>query len=118
MPLKRTNKTRERRSSQRFRIECDVRYRIVDVEEFGSGKTVDMSSSGILLTTDRVMSPECRVEVEVDWPVKLDNGAALKLVVMGRVVRSEKNDGALAGVKILRHTFQLASSRRVAAGNH
>jgi len=109
-----TNNPPERRASQRFRIECNVRYRIVgqDVfEEFGSGKTVNISSGGVLLATDRVLSPGLRVEVEVEWPVKLDNRVSMKLVIVGRVVRSKKNDVALAAVKITRYTFHTAAQR-------
>lgn len=61
-----------------------------------------MSASGLLITTDRVLSPGCLVEVEIDWPVKGADGAPLKLFVQGHIVRS---DVALAGVKILRYTF-------------
>jgi hypothetical protein len=92
----------ERRSSQRFLIECDVRYRVLKIEEFGSGKTVNMSASGILITTDRVLSPGLLVEVEIDWPVKAADGVPLKLFVQGQIVRSNV---ALASVKILRYTF-------------
>ena len=92
----------ERRSSQRFLIECDVRYRVLRIEEFGSGKTVNMSANGILITTDRVLSPGCLVEVEIDWPVKAPDGVPLKLFVQGQIVRSSIG---LAAVKILRYTF-------------
>jgi hypothetical protein len=107
-----TNDPLERRSSRRFPVLCDVRYRVISdgaFEEFSSGKTLNTSSCGVLIATDRVRSPGLRVEVEVDWPVKLDDGASMKLVIMGRVVRSTKNDVALVGVKILRHTFHTAS---------
>jgi hypothetical protein len=114
-----TNNPPERRSSRRFPVLCDARYRVISngaFEEFGSGKTVNMSSRGVLIVTDCVLSPGLRVEVEVDWPVKLDDGASMKLVIMGRVVRSTKNDVALVGVKILRHAFHTASFWSV-AGN-
>jgi hypothetical protein len=75
-----------------------------------------MSGNGILLTADRMLSPGLPVEVEIDWPVRRTDGAPLKLVVRGRIVRSEKNDVALAGVRISRYTFQTAS-RWIVAGN-
>jgi len=110
-----TNNQPERRASPRFGIECDIRYRIIGrgAFEFGSGKTVNMSSGGILLTTDRVLSPGSQVEVEVDWPVKLDDWVSLKLIIMGQIVRSEKRAVVLVGVKISRHTFHTASGRGV-----
>jgi hypothetical protein len=107
----------ERRASKRFRVVYDFRYRVVGVEVFSRGKTVNMSTGGMLLAIDRVLSPGLLVEVEVDWPVKLAEQVSLKLVVEGQIVRSDKNDVALVGVKILRHTFHTASSQGV-AGNH
>jgi hypothetical protein len=82
------------------------------IEESGSGKTVNISSGGVLVATDRVLSPGSRVEIEMDWPVKLDGGVSLKLVISGRVVRSNADDVALAGVKILRHAFHTVSKGR------
>jgi hypothetical protein len=79
------------------------------VKESGRGKTLNISSNGILVTTDRVLAPGLRLEVEVDWPAKLDGRVSLKLVVQGKIVRSTKNDVAVAGVKISRHTFHTAS---------
>ena len=82
------------------------------VEEFGRGKTLNISSSGILVTTDRVLAPGLRLEVEIDWPVRLDGQVSLKLVVQGKIVRSAKNDVAVAGVKISRHTFRTSKDAR------
>jgi hypothetical protein len=109
-----TNNPPERRASKRFRIECDVRYQVIGrgvFEGFLTGKTVNMSSGGVLLATDRVLTPGLRVQLEVDWPVKLNDEVKLKLVIRGKVVRSEEGVVALAGVKISRHTFHTASGR-------
>ena len=59
----------------------DVRYRVFDGStiEVGSGQTVDMSSNGVLFTTERTLAPEERVEVSVNWPVQLDNKCPLEL---------------------------------------
>src|SRR5260370_11042032 len=103
----------ERRACARFPIVRDVRYRVVGVEVFSRGKTVNMSSGGMLLAIDRVLSPRLLVEVEVDWPVKLADQVSMKLVVRGRIVRSEKNDVALARLKISRYTFHTASGRSI-----
>jgi hypothetical protein len=70
---------------------------------------VNISSSGVLVAIDRVLSPGLRVEVEVDWPVKLDDGVSIKLVVSVRVVRSKEDDVPLAGMKIVRYAFHTAS---------
>jgi hypothetical protein len=68
-----------------------------------------MSSVGLLIATDQVLSPGMRVKVEVSWPVKLDERVYLKLVVLGRIVRTESGTVALAGLKISRHAFHTAA---------
>jgi hypothetical protein len=101
----------ERRASPRFLIECDVRYRIVGgsvSKPLGVGRTVNMSSGGLLFTTERLLSPGLRVEIEMDWPVERDEGVTQKLIIMGQIVRSETRTVSLAGVKISRHAFQTA----------
>lgn len=75
----------------------------------GTGRTVDISSGGILIVTDRPLLPGMRLEIEVDWPLITTDEGSLKLSIQGRIVRSEENDVALAGVKILRHTFHTTS---------
>jgi hypothetical protein len=97
----------ERRGSRRYNVERDIHYRIVAGGAFeGIGKTVNMSGNGMLLITDRVLSPGWRLEVEVDWPRRAAGQGSVKLFVKGSVVRSKKNHVAIAGVKILRYNFQ------------
>lgn len=101
----------ERRAALRFHIECKVSYKIVGGDtlgEMGQGKTVNMSSGGILFTTDHALARGARVEVEVEWPIKLNDRIPLKLVVQGKIVRSENTHLALAGLQILGHHFRLA----------
>lgn len=96
----------ERRSSWRFLIEREIRYRVVGVEVFSRGKTVNISTGGMLIVTDRLLPPGMQLQVEVDWPSQVDAAATLKLVALCTVVRSEIRAIALAGLKITRHEFQ------------
>ena len=95
----------ERRSSVRFPIEQEVRYKVYNRNtiEVGSGRTVNMSSNGVLFTTERALSLGERLEVAVNWPAQLDHKCALKLVTTGRVVRSESG---LAAIAIERYEFR------------
>jgi c-di-GMP-binding flagellar brake protein YcgR len=107
-----TSEQLERRASKRFSIERTISYRVVShdpVGASGSGKTVNISSGGILIVTDRPLSPGMRLEIEVDWPLMTAEVGSLKLFVEGQIVRSKRNDVALAGVKILRFTFHTTS---------
>ena len=89
----------ERRASQRFLIECKAEYRAISrdgAEVSGWGQTVNVSSSGILLTVERVLSVGWRMEVRVDWPVRLHDKIPLKLVLRCQVVRSANREVALS----------------------
>ncbi len=88
----------ERRGSDRFPIEQDVKYRVLSRrlgDEAGRGKTLNISSSGILFSTEADLQPGKQVEVSVAWPAQLNNKTPLKLVARGRVVRVEANRAAL-----------------------
>jgi len=96
----------ERRASDRFPIEREVRYKILNRktgDEVGTGTTVNMSSNGVLFTTDGFLIPGRRVELAISWPAQLNSTVPLKLVARGRVVRSE--DG-VAAVEIQQYEFR------------
>jgi hypothetical protein len=90
----------DRRSADRFPIEREVRYKVLSRKtaaegESGVGVTVNMSSNGVLFTTDRYLLPGRRLEVSISWPAQLNSKVALKLVARGRVVRSEEGRAAI-----------------------
>jgi hypothetical protein len=96
----------ERRKTDRFPIERDVRYKVLNKrtgEEGGSGKTINISSSGVLFSTDQILLPGRRLEVAVSWPAQLNAKCALRLVARGRVVRFE--DGK-AAIEIQQYEFR------------
>lgn len=100
MSLEKDKDKDDRRSADRFPIEREVRYRVLtrktSVEgESGVGVTVNMSSNGVLFTTDRYLLPGRRLEVSISWPAQLNSKVALKLVARGRVVRSEEGRAAI-----------------------
>ena len=90
--------TVERRSSGRFPIERDVRYKIIEGKTIilGTGKTIDISSSGVRFTTEQPLKEGKRLELSVSWPAQLNNNCPLKLVALGRVVRCDGNVASLA----------------------
>ena len=90
----------DRRGADRFPIEREVRYKVLSRKsaaegESGVGLTVNMSSNGVLFTTDRYLLPGRRLEVSISWPAQLNSKVALKLVARGRVVRSEEGRAAI-----------------------
>ena len=90
--------TADRRHSDRFPIEREVRYRVLNkrsAEEAGDGKTINISSSGVLFTSEHVLLPGRRMELSISWPAQLDNKCGLKLMARGRVVRFENGRAAI-----------------------
>jgi len=101
----------ERRASKRLTIEREVQFRVLSRrqgEPEGTGKTVNMSSSGVLFTTGEMLLPGRRLELSISWPAHLDNRCALKLMAQGRVVRFEGNAAAL---EIVKHEFRTKSAK-------
>jgi c-di-GMP-binding flagellar brake protein YcgR len=103
----------ERRGAVRFPIDQPMRYKVTSRHpaESGQGKTLNISSTGVLFTSERPLAPGERVEVAVNWPAQLDHKHPLKLVASGRVVRA--TDGAVA-ISIDRHEFRMQGANRLA----
>ena len=99
----------DRRTSDRFPIEREVRYKVLNrknADEVGFGKTINMSSNGVLFTTDQYLLPGRRLELAISWPAQLNSTVALKLVARGRVVRCEEGKAA---IEIHQYEFRTAS---------
>ena len=96
----------DRRSSVRVPVDLEVRYSVVGPRrpvENGSGRTIDMSSSGLSFTADTALSIGQTLDVSIDWPVPLDGGVQLQIVASGVVVRTA---GAVTAIRIERHDFR------------
>jgi hypothetical protein len=101
----------DRRSSNRMPIERDVRYKVLGgkktIKQAGLGKTLNMSSGGVLFTTESPLPAGERVEIAVSWPAQLNDVLPLKLVAMGRLVRTED---AQAAISVERYEFKTRGS--------
>ena len=100
----------ERRATARFPLSLELRYAVTRRRlpaSNGSGRTIDLSSSGLAFTADKPLPTGVNVEVSIDWPVLLDGGVQLQLTVSGLVVRTS---GTVTALKIVRHEFK---TRRV-----
>jgi PilZ domain len=106
-----TPNNQDRRAGERMDIQQEVQFRTMNRREpgkGGSGKTVNISSSGVLFQTDDTLATGHRIELDIDWPARLNDKCALKLVARGRVVRYQKG---LAALEIVQHEFRTKSSR-------
>jgi hypothetical protein len=96
----------DRRLSKRFPIECAVRYQTMSQRAeilAGNGKTLNISSSGVLFKSDHDLPVGTRLEVSISWPVPLNERCRLNLVARGRVIRHMK--GRLA-MQIQQYEFR------------
>ena len=95
----------ERRHPGRFPIERELRFRMTNrkIELVGTGRTVNMSSKGLLFRTEERLLTGKRLEMAISWPAQLNQKCALKLVARGRVVRAEPG---MAAVSIEQYEFR------------
>ncbi len=96
----------DRRKKRRYPISMQVEFKIVKnylVIGSGSGTCVDLSSNGIAFTTDKPLRVGSYMELSANWPVLLNGACPLKLVIFGKVVRSNGNFAAIAAD---RHEFR------------
>jgi hypothetical protein len=90
----------DRRVTNRLPIERELRYKVIggkqNLRPTGLGKTVNMSSGGVLFTTESGLPKGARVEISVSWPAQLNGATPLKLVATGVLVRSGEGQAAIA----------------------
>jgi hypothetical protein len=110
----------DRRRDRRYGLELDLRWKLIRrrrVLESGEGRTLDVSSGGILFDAGRPLPAGLNVELSITWPVMLHNVAPLQLLVYGKIVRS---DGRRAAIRMMQHEFRTAGTvmeRRLALAN-
>jgi hypothetical protein len=102
---------RERRSKRRFQIEQEIRYKMLygqRIAETGIGRTMNISSSGVWLSTENMLTSGMPVELSMNWPVLLNDSCPMKLMIYGCVVRSNEKGAAVA---IERYEFRTQGSK-------
>ena len=99
----------ERRSKVRFPLELRVRYRSLAPRcpAAGTGVVVNMSRSGVLVSSEHGVSEGVRVELSIEWPSLLDGRVPLQVVTVGRVVRCEPSRFAVVLAR-----YQFRTTRR------
>ena len=101
----------EQRSHQRFPIELEVEYRLLaegESEQLGAGKTRNISSGGVLFEALGSRPATGSIELMLRWPFLLEGVCPLKLVMKGRIVRSDVRGVAIQSNY---HEFRTAGSR-------
>jgi hypothetical protein len=102
----------ERRHRTRFPIELGVHYTVEGHEAERAGRTVNISSCGLLITSADKLDLGASIRVVVEWPVLMDGMCPLALHIRGNVIRSEQK---LVAVRFSSHELRTTgkSLRRV-----
>jgi hypothetical protein len=108
MPRKmgRTGEQLERRSHSRYPINLDVTYSLIGarrVVETGYGRTVNVSSGGVLFQSEHPLAADRSIELAIAWPFPPGKSPGLTLWVSGRIIRVQGNGAA---VKVDRQEFR------------
>jgi len=101
---------RDQRLHPRYPVTVEIEYRLLSkggVERLDIGKTIDVSSGGVLFKAKDALPAGRLIEVLMDWPCLPKRVHPLKLLMQGRVVRS---DGKLVAVRSYHHEFRTAGA--------
>jgi PilZ domain-containing protein len=81
----------ERRNKSRFPVELTVHYQTLELGPSisGAGRTVNVSSGGVLMTAEQGIHEGARIKITMEWPSLLNGITPLQLVTTGKVVRSQ-----------------------------
>ncbi len=87
----------ERRSKARYPIELAVSYQTLDDIQgvSGSGRSVNMSSCGLLVACQSRFALGTLLKVTLEWPSLLDGVTPLQFVTVGRVARASDSTFAM-----------------------
>lgn len=99
---------RERRARRRYEMSLRLRWKVVRRKrllETGTGMTLDLSSTGVLLQTDSKLPLSGTVELSIAWPILLDDALPMQLMVAGRIVRVY---GRFVAIEISQYEFRTA----------
>ena len=81
----------ERRSKIRFPLNCEISFQIISfigvAKLHGVGRLVDISSKAVSFRTETIVPFGVRLQISIPWPVCLENGCPLKLVVLGSLMQ-------------------------------
>jgi CheY-like chemotaxis protein len=88
----------ERRNNARFPIPLAISYQTLEhpiLSGQGTSESLNISSKGILFTSNEQFQAGQLLQVSLDWPARLENQIPLKLVAEGRIVRNANGQTAM-----------------------
>jgi len=100
----------DRRQDRRYEIQLDLHWKLIyrsRVLESGTGRTIDLSNGGVHYETGRRFPAGLNVELSIAWPAVVGDLAPRKLVVSGKILRS---DGGRTAIRKHQHEFRRAGA--------
>jgi CheY-like chemotaxis protein len=86
----------ERRTKVRFTCRLTVSYQTLKPPFLsGQGTSKNISSKGLVFTSNEEFQPGQSLQVSLDWPARLENQVRLRLIAAGRIVRSVNGQTAM-----------------------
>ena len=101
----------DQRLNRRYPISLEIEYKVLRkgrVERLGLGRTLNVSSGGVLFEAADDLPAGSSIELLMKWPFLLEGVCPLKLVIHGSVVRSDSKGVA---VRTKHHEFRTAGAR-------
>jgi hypothetical protein len=92
-----------RRSDARYRIAQEVRHFVPGVGELlfeRSGKTIDISSGGVLFDASIGIPAGMDIELRIPWPSRFQNEMGSEMIAIGQTRRMQ---GELVALKIIQY---------------
>ncbi len=84
--------------AQRFPISAPLLYREGGESAWSEGTTVNISRSGVLFRSNRVMPPDTMLEFLIHFPAEITGGLPADVACWGPVVRTQPPDGLAAAI--------------------
>jgi hypothetical protein len=107
----------DQRHHRRYPIQLDAEFELLNrgrVELLGHARTLNISTGGVLLSTNASLPIGGLIKLAMNWPFLLEGVCPLRLVVRGRIVRS---DGKRIAVQTIQHEFRTAGVRSTRSGS-
>ncbi len=96
----------DRRQDRRYDLELDLQWKLLyrsRVIETGTGRTIDLSNGGVHYEAGRRFPAGLNVELSIAWPAVVHDMPPHRLVVSGKIVRS---DGGRTAIRKQQHEFR------------
>lgn len=93
-------------------MNVELEYKLLDgkkVLKTGSGRTLNLSSTGVLFECQETLPVGTQIRLSLAWPARLNDTVGLTLCVNGRTVRSSGN---CVAIEIVSHEFRTRALRQ------